>query len=59
MIKDLPMSSLHESVGRIRCLSESLSKNGCIFALHAEPEKYSHSYNAGDDPRAISWITKA
>ena len=59
MIKDLPMSSLHESVGRIRCLSESLSKNGCIFALHAKPEKYNVLYDAGGDPDDISLITKA
>ena len=53
------MSSLHESVDMIRYLSESLSKNGCIFALEAEPEKYNHSYDTGDDPKYKSWITKA
>ena len=53
------MTSLHESVAMISCLSESLSKKECIFALSAKPEKYNHSYDAGVNPHRISWITKA
>ena len=59
MIKDLPMSSLQESTRLICCLSDTLLKNGCIFALSAKPDKYNTSYDAGDDSRHISWITKA